>query len=75
MAVSKKNKQIRQREIPKGKSIAQGGNPGQYYSENPAWSFANSDQEMWPFSQEHIGEMIWKEIFPRLKSFRRSNME
>lgn len=69
MAASKKNKQIRQREIPKGKSIAQGGNPEQYYSENPAWSFANSDQEMWPFSQEYIGDMIWKEIFPRLKAF------
>lgn len=24
---------------------------------------------MWPFSQEHIGDMIWKEIFPRLKAF------
>ena len=45
MAASKKNKQIRQREIPRGKSIAQGGNPEQYYSENPVWSFANSDQK------------------------------
>lgn len=51
MAASKKYKQVRQREIPKGKNIAQGGNPEQYYSENPAWSFASSDQEMWSFSQ------------------------
>lgn len=69
MAASKKNKQIRQREILRGKNIAQGGNPEQYYSENPAWSFANSDQEMWSFSQEHIGNVIQIEIFPRLKSF------
>ena len=69
MAASKKNKQIRPREISRGKSIAQGGNPEQYYSKNPAWSFANSDQEMWSFSQEHIGNVIWTEIFPRLKSF------
>ena len=41
MAVSKKNKQIKQREIPKGKSIAQGGNPEQYYIENPAVHDAN----------------------------------
>lgn len=41
MAASKKYKQVRQREIPKGKNIAQGGNPEQYYSENPAWSFAS----------------------------------
>jgi hypothetical protein len=31
MAGSKKNKQIKQNEFPKGKSIAQGGNPEQYY--------------------------------------------
>lgn len=68
MAGSKKNKQIKQKEIPKGKSIAQGGNPEQYYTENPAWSFANSDQSMWSFNQEHIGELIWTEILPRLKA-------
>ncbi|GAA6265473.1 hypothetical protein F110043I8_24580 [Ruminococcus sp. f11] len=68
MAVSKKIKRVRQKEIPKGKSIAQGGNPEQYYSENPAWSFANSDQGMWPFSEKHIGNMIWTEIIPHLKA-------
>lgn len=68
MAGSKKNKQIKQKETPKGKSIAQGGNPEQYYIENPAWSFANSDQDMWSFTQEHIGELIWTEILPRLKA-------
>lgn len=68
MAVSKKIKQVRQKEIPKGKSIAQGGNPEQYYSENPAWSFANSDQEMWPFLEKHIGNMIWTEIISHLKA-------
>ncbi len=68
MAGSKKDKRIRQKEVPKGKSIAQGGDPEQYYSQNPAWTFANSDQEMWPFTQEHIGELIWDEILPRLKA-------
>lgn len=68
MAGSKKNKQVKQKEIPKGKSIAQGGDPEQYYLQNPAWTFANADQEMWPFSQEHIGELIWSEILPRLKA-------
>ena len=23
---------------------------------------------MWPFTQEHIGELIWTEIVPRLKA-------
>lgn len=68
MAGSKKDKKITQKEIPKGKSIAQGGDPEQYYSQNPAWTFANSDQELWAFSQEHIGELIWTEILPRLKA-------
>lgn len=68
MAGSKKNKQIKQKEIPKGKSIVQRENPDQYYSQNPAWSFATSDQEMWSFSKEHIGDLIWNEIIPRLKA-------
>ena len=68
MAVSKRKKEVKQKENPCGKFIAQGGNPERYYSENPAWAFANSDQEMWAFSQEHIGETFWTEIFPRLKA-------
>ncbi len=67
MAASKKDKRIKQREIPKGRSIAQGGDPEQYYSQNPAWTFANSDDQMWAFSKEHIGEAMWTEILPRLK--------
>ena len=67
MAGSKKEKKIKQKEFPKGKRIAQGGDPEQYYSQNPAWTFANVDQEMWAFSQEHIGELIWSEIFPSFK--------
>ena len=43
-------------------------NPSQYYSQNPAWTFANSDQDMWAFSKEHVGEVIWKEIIPRLRA-------
>lgn len=68
MAGSKRKKDIKQKEIPRGKFIAQGGNPERYYSENPAWSFANSDQEMWAFSEDHMGNLFWTEIFPRLKS-------
>ena len=44
------------------------GNPSQYYSQNPAWTFANSDQDMWAFSKEHVGEVIWTEIIPRLRA-------
>ncbi|MCD7842219.1 MAG: hypothetical protein LUG56_07095 [Lachnospiraceae bacterium] len=68
MAGSKKNKLVKQKQIPTEKSIAQSGNPEQYYAEYPAWSFSNSDSMMWAFSQEHIGNLIWEEIFPRIKS-------
>ena len=44
MAGSKRKKEVKQKEVPKGKIIAQGGDPERYYSENPAWTFANSDQ-------------------------------
>lgn len=67
MAGSKRKKEVKQREVPNGKHIAQGGDPGRYYLENPAWTFANSDQEMWAFSRDHMGELFWTEILPRLK--------
>ena len=67
MAGFKRKKEVKQKEVPKGKIIAQGGDPERYYSENPAWTFANSDQEMWAFTQDHIGDVIWTEILPRLK--------
>lgn len=69
MVVSKKNKHIKQREIPDNKSVVQIGSPEQYYSDNPAWRFLNSDDEMWSFSANHIGERIWLEIIPHLKAF------
>lgn len=68
MADSKKEKKAKQRENPKGRHISQGGNPEQYYSEKPTWVFKNIDSEMWAFSQEHIGDMIWTEILPRLQA-------
>ena len=68
MAGSKRRKEVKQIEIPKGRMIAQDGNPERYYSEKPAWTFATSDQEMWAFTQEHIGDVIWTEILPRLKA-------
>lgn len=69
MAGSKPKKEVKQKEFPDGKHIAQGGDPERYYSENPAWTFANSDQEMWAFSQNHMGELFWTEVLPRLKAF------
>ena len=66
MAGSNRIKVIKQKKSPKGKSIAQGGDPERFYSESPAWAFANADQQMWAFTEEHIGTTIWKEILPRL---------
>jgi len=68
MAGSDRKKEVKQKEVPRGKVIAQGGDPERYYSENPAWTFANADQEMWAFSQDHIGTLIWTEILPRLQT-------
>jgi hypothetical protein len=75
MAGSKKGKQITQKENPRGKFIARGGDPKQYYSQHPAWTFANSDQKMWAFHQEHIGDLIWSEILPRLKALESQTWE
>ncbi len=68
MAASKRKKEVKQKESPDGKHIAQAGDPERYYSENPAWTFADSDEEKWAFSLEHMGDLFWTEILPRLKS-------
>ena len=68
MAGSHRKKEVKQKGVPKGKVITQGGNPERYYSEHPAWTFANADQEMWVFSQDHIGSNFWGDILPRLKA-------
>lgn len=68
MAGSNRNKEVKQKEVPKGKSIIQGGDPERYYAESPAWTFASADQDKWAFSEEHIGNVIWSEILPRLRA-------
>ena len=68
MAVFDSKKVIKQKANPQGKVISQGGDPAQYYNEKPAWTFVASDQEMWAFSQDRIGEVIW-EILSKLKGF------
>lgn len=68
MADYKRKKEVKQKEFPKERFIAQGGDPERYYSENPAWAFASSDQEMWTISREHLGDLFWTEFLPRLRS-------
>lgn len=68
MAGYKGKKEVKRKASPDGKFIAQGGGPEKYYSENPAWAFAGSDQEMWAFTKEHVGDLFWTELLPRLKS-------
>lgn len=63
---NKQHKNIVQKEVPNGRRIIDGGDPSQFYKENPAWTFANADKQMWSFSPEHVGDMFWTEIFPKL---------
>lgn len=69
MAASNKSKIVKQSQRPREKYIAQDFDPSQYYHENPAWSFANIDQEMWAFTENHIGDLFWSRILPRLRDF------
>ena len=39
MAAYSNKKKVKQTEKPIGRTIAQGGDPEQYYSENPSWNF------------------------------------
>lgn len=66
MAGSKKKKVV-QKEIPKGRHIAQTQNPESYYQEYPAWGFNSCDTKMWGFTSDNIGNAFWTEILPYLK--------
>ena len=66
--VASKRKQVKQREEPKSKYVGQTQNPESYYQKHPAWSFNSCDTEMWPFTEENIGNLIWCEILPYLKN-------
>lgn len=68
MAVSKK-KIVKQEYRPSGKMVVQTENPDKYFSEVPSWCFKMCDSERWAFSQERIGDAIWKEILPKLQAF------
>lgn len=67
MAASKREKIVKCSFDPKNKHVIQNNNPEQYYQENPAWSFASIDQEMWAFTEDHIGSFFWTKVFTRLK--------
>lgn len=67
MAGYKKDKQIKQREAPKGKHIMRAVDPEQYYSQKPAWSFAYADQEKWAFSKSRLENVFWSDVFPKMR--------
>lgn len=66
MAASKKK--VAGANPPQSKRVVQKDDPDAFYNETPAWIFSTADQECWPFTQEKIGEAIWSEILPYLKS-------
>lgn len=69
MAASRKEKQVKQKEQPRGRYIGQRENPDSYYGKNPSWNFGTCDTDMWPFSEENAGPYFWNEILPHLKGW------
>lgn len=67
MAASKKK--VKQLKEPKGNQIGQGGNPDQYYSQNPSWNFSSCDKEKWSINSEAVREVFWDEILPHFQSW------
>lgn len=68
MAASKKNKKVKQREIPDGRHVARVEDPNKYLSAHPSWNFQRYDSEKWSFTHENAKELFWKEILPFLKN-------
>ena len=67
MAGSKKQVRQRQSPSPDAPSIRQ--DPNSYYSRTPSWNFNICDTVNWAFTRETVGDVIWTEIIPRLKSW------
>ena len=74
MAASKRKKQIKQKRLQKGEVLFWVETQQQYIPKIVS-EFPSSDQEKWPFTQEHIGDSIWEEILPRLKALEETDME
>lgn len=62
-------KKAKQKKVPSNRHVVQRKNADQFYSENPSWVFSNIDEESWAFSKEHVGDIIWTEILPKLQAF------
>lgn len=71
MAGSKRSKIVKQRQTPDSRVAKTTKDPDKYYDEKPAWNFVNADQTNWSFTQENVGDLIWTEILPFLKSLER----
>lgn len=67
MADSKKK--VKQVKFPDGKSIRQGGDPKQYYSQHPAWNFSGCDKEKWSIYSDAVYEIFRSEILPHFESW------
>lgn len=63
-----KDKIVRQKEIPKGRRIVEGGDPDSFYQKKPSWVFNTFDTAMWSLSKETVGDALWDEIIPYLKN-------
>lgn len=67
MADSKKK--VKQTKSPKENYISQGGNPEQYYLQNPSWNFSGCDKEEWSLLSDEVHTIFWNEILPHLQSW------
>ena len=71
MAAYSNKKKVKQTEKPIGRTIAQGGDPEQYYSENPSWNFFYIDKKQWAFTKEHVGDVFFgMRFFQRCKALK-----
>lgn len=70
-----KTKKIKSKKSNYEKSIINNNDPNKYYSDNPSWAFSSIDTKMWTISKENIGDIIWDEIFPKLKNLETQTWE
>ena len=70
-----KTKKIKSKKSNYEKSIINNNDPNKYYSDNPSQAFSSIDAKMWTISKKNIGDIIWDEIFPKLKNLETQTWE
>ena len=64
----KKEKRVKSKARPRQREVRQAVDPDEYFSAPPLWSFKMFDHIFWPLDKKEVGDLLWNELLPWMKS-------